>query len=1659
MLEEEKTWKINTIREEIDSGSYKSQHCACSAKYSSNVDYLVDKVLVKRYGHQKIVKKTSWKKILSIVLACFVVLAAIPYVLPPLYGDFGSDVSISLDPDGVRLNETLFVNVAIPFSYNITNVSADMAGVETVSLDLIDNSSSLHLWSGFWLVGDIVPGEHIITVSAWDVFNVSYSAGTGLSVLSDEIPANESSEPGKNEIFPPEVDDVNVSENETIIPVGLNLSLQSDKSVYVVNEAVMINGIVTYNDSLINTSVNLLITGPGFNLSERLNTSNGRFNYQFILSAVGNYIVRGLVSYLNETVQEEIFFDVSAMPIENVTQNVSDLLIWDDTDSQVRYVEDQVTFYANYSCENLSILNASCLISFDVGTWTPPIAMSFGDGLYVYSRSFDIAESFEYQVWCSAVGFENKTAFDEFIVSEDVTDVTEVSIVDPRVDEQVYALPGTSFYVERTIDGLNGTDVVFAPLFSDALTVEKIEVLKEDGSGEKRLRISEDDSPQVFTVGSTVSNVERRIDGLRERLPIDVKQLNHASYSQSISLVGPVTVRIWFKAPSWGEVITGTKPSSGRISYLVFSNKTSDFEGSTWWNSNWEYRKLITVNSSQVDADLSNFPILVNITDSDLASKAQDDGDDIAFVLWSDNTTRLNHEIELFNGTSGELVCWVNVTSLSSSEDTKIWMYYNNSGSSSQQNATGVWDSNYIAVWHLNETSGTHYDSTSNNEDSTAVVGVTQDAIGFVDGCDEFDGSSSYIDITMNLPSTVTISAWAYSTASSFSDMLWCIDSDNGGPDLFYTGTQICLNTWDSAGNPFCNIPSDADEWHLYSTVIQSGNTNLYIDDQLGGSATYRNPTGSDFHISSSAGYDWEGRIDEVRISNIARNTGWINTSYNTMNHIDTFLNLSTEEQAAPIVSNPVPGDGASGISVPPISFNITISDPSGDSMNITWRTNESGSWETFNVTDGGGSGVSDGTYNVTNTSWVDTNLTKYWWSVNVTDGTSWINNTYSFSTRPQNYVPTISNVYPSNYSTGIDLQVTCYIQVTDLDEDIMTVYWYNSTDGTNFTYQQTNSSVNSGDTIYWNYTQANIYLTTYYWKIAVNDTKDNTTEWYNFTTRSGDSTKPSSNVTTITPYWHGQSSNPLTIICTDAKDNTGGEGIKNVTLYYYNSTDNSSWSGPWNFTVDEDPWVECSWSFTFPNSTGYYRLYSRTADNASPANIEDPPVTNDTECGYDIVKPASSVDTISPYNVTSPLLTINATASDSHSGVKNVTLWYRYSPNNFSWWNTGWSNRKAINLNVSSGSTAFNYQILLNVTYDSYMNSNFSDIRFINYSDNTTELDYWIESKSDGDWANIWVEISSTIDTTNQTLAWMYYGNHSAESNSNGTATFEFFDDFPGASLDTSTWTATGSYSVNDGIAITTGCVYTDTTVASSPQDLTFEMKAYYSGPDASYSGLEIADAQSTSGSNGGANALAYHMTGDGGQDITLWGADGTVSSYNIVSGGSLTPNPTLNTDYIFGYSFYGSSQISYFYQNLDYSEIDRATYSGTWSDPFYLWLGYFTGSTAGGTNIDDITVSWVRIRKYSSSEPTYYIGSGETWLRWDNISNPDTDGSDGWSWIFDFPNGTGYYEFYCIANDTVSNQEDAPGNDDAKCNFNPDTTINVTPEQWDIGTTTIGF
>ena len=173
-----------------------------------------------------------------------------------------------------------------------------------------------------------------------------------------------------------------------------------------------------------------------------------------------------------------------------------------------------------------------------------------------------------------------------------------------------------------------------------------------------------------------------------------------------------------------------------------------------------------------------------------------------------------------------------------------------------------------VGYWKMDESSGNTADSSGSGSNGIPT-GTTVVSGKFGNGRN-FAGNSNYISNNTSVGSTATVSAWAKGATDG--TMLWRTGPSGTGPDLFFTTGKIALNIWDGANNSFCSIPSTATDgnWHLYTTVISSSYTALYYDGALCGTATYRNPTSSSFTISSGAGYDWSGSIDETRIYNRA---------------------------------------------------------------------------------------------------------------------------------------------------------------------------------------------------------------------------------------------------------------------------------------------------------------------------------------------------------------------------------------------------------------------------------------------------------------------------------------------------------------------------------------------------------------------------------------------------------------------------------------------------------------------------------------------------------------------------------------------------------------------------------------------------------------------
>lgn len=334
-----------------------------------------------------------------------------------------------------------------------------------------------------------------------------------------------------------------------------------------------------------------------------------------------------------------------------------------------------------------------------------------------------------------------------------------------------------------------------------------------------------------------------------------------------------------------------------------------------WYDADWQYRQEITVDNTKVPGDLTGFPILISITLDGLKDYAQNDGDDI-LITAADGTTKISHEIEKFVGATGELVAWAKAPALSSSADTVFYIYYGNASVGTQEAVEAVWDTDFKLIQHLEETAGTHEDSTSNNNDGTATGGVNQDAAGKIDGADEFDGLDDYIDVggdaslKFSLSDTFTVSAWVNSALDSSNDVIIGNGWSTAGYHLRVNSANKgrFIRVHDGTNYDFSDTLSAlAPGWHHLVGISDGTGVRTYLDGSLDSAqtsaGTVSNITSSlNFFIGNISGeaLNFANLIDEVRVSMTDRSADWIATEFNNQDDPAGFFQspLAAEEQA-----------------------------------------------------------------------------------------------------------------------------------------------------------------------------------------------------------------------------------------------------------------------------------------------------------------------------------------------------------------------------------------------------------------------------------------------------------------------------------------------------------------------------------------------------------------------------------------------------------------------------------------------------------------------------------------------------------------------------------------------------------------------------------------
>jgi hypothetical protein len=343
----------------------------------------------------------------------------------------------------------------------------------------------------------------------------------------------------------------------------------------------------------------------------------------------------------------------------------------------------------------------------------------------------------------------------------------------------------------------------------------------------------------------------------------------------------------------------------------------------------------------------------------------------------------------------------------------------------------------------------------------------------------------------------------------------------------------------------------------------------------------------------------------------------------------------------------------------------------------------------------------------------------------------------------------------------------------------------------------------------------------------------------------------------------------------------------------------------------------------------------------------------------------------------TLPVGSYNVTAVDLTTGGRTTLLFDVINVG----WLSGWGYRKPITINNTQNSnTLSNYQVLVtldtaNLISNGKMMSDCRDIRFTDINGQTL-LSYWIESGCNTANTRIWVKVPNIPASSTKTI-YVYYGNSSVSSQSNGAATFDFFDDFLGTSLNTTRWYVTSgtSYTVSNSILkITTGAIGLQSALQFNLNSgYLVEARVQYNSNSESgyYSGaLEISSSRFIASGNANADATILYMVDSPAYSTTVatFIANGSAGGYNIVFDAPVF-SMALNTWYILGDEATPSTAAVW----KDYSRLN--SYSVSWAKNIgYLSLGAFEG---GSFNIKDTSYDWVRVRKYIPPEPVISVGA----------------------------------------------------------------------------------
>ncbi len=319
--------------------------------------------------------------------------------------------------------------------------------------------------------------------------------------------------------------------------------------------------------------------------------------------------------------------------------------------------------------------------------------------------------------------------------------------------------------------------------------------------------------------------------------------------------------------------------------------------------SGWKYSGSMFILTTPEGADLKvsalekDFPLLVRLDKASfLFNQAGPEGEDIRFTDAGGNP--LAYQLEQWDPAGGSAAIWVKIPEIRGNTRQEIRMYWGLKGAKSESDGSAVFNKSngYLAVLHMGDALR---DETGTLQPVNAGTTLTPGMIGMARHLKEGQGVNCGENITAfpTGSSAFTTEAWFRPEGTDGIIAGFGNEEPRGKVIMQYSNPpMIRLDCYWSGANISSSGNLGRGGWIHSAHTYRYGQSSLYVNGKPDGfSASVKNP----LNIKSPAkmflggwmnDYWFNGEIDEVRISNVARSADWVRLGYENQKPVQTLV-------------------------------------------------------------------------------------------------------------------------------------------------------------------------------------------------------------------------------------------------------------------------------------------------------------------------------------------------------------------------------------------------------------------------------------------------------------------------------------------------------------------------------------------------------------------------------------------------------------------------------------------------------------------------------------------------------------------------------------------------------------------------------------------------